>query len=115
MNGMHQEQHWALTTDSDSYLATHEYDLPPTPTLAQISMGDIYEFDDQSHVELAFISGSFLDSDGVTRPLNFPDIDDPNATHVFAQPGLASATYGLRVSNAQGSAVVNFFFWDQVS
>ena len=115
MNGMHQEQHWAYTTGSDDYLATHEFDLPPTPTLGQISMGDYYEFDDQSHVELAFISGSFLDSDGVTRPLNFPNIDDFNATRVFAQPGLASATCGLRVSNASGSAVLNFFFWDQVS
>jgi hypothetical protein len=112
---MHQEQHWAYTTGSDDYSSTHHFELPPTPTLAQVTLGDFFEFDDKSHVDLGFISGSFLDSSGVTRPLNFPDIDALDAVHVFAQPGLASAVYGTKISNASASYVVNFFFWDQVS
>jgi len=115
MNGMHQEQHWAFTTGSDDFNSTHHFELPPTPTLAQVTLGDFFEFDDKSHVDLGFISGSFLDSDGVTRPLNFPDIDSLDAVRVFAQPGLVSAVFGTRASNAYGSYVVNFFFWDHVS
>jgi hypothetical protein len=115
MNGMHQEQAWAYTTDSDNYTPTWQYELPPTNTLVQVSLGDYYEFDDKSHVDLGLISGSYLDSNGVTRQLNFPDIDAFGATHVLAQPGLTSIVYGTKVSNAAMSVVANFFFWDRVS
>lgn len=115
MNGMHQEQHWAVNTGSDDYSPTWQFELPPTNTLAQIGLGDYYEFDDQAHVDLGFISGSFLDSNGVTRPLNFPDIDSTDAVHVLAQPGLTSLVFGTKISNAAMSCVLNFFFWDQVS
>jgi hypothetical protein len=115
MDAMHQEQHWIANPNSDDYSASHHYEFPPTPTLAQITMGDYYEFDDKSHVDLGFISGSFLDSSGVTRPLTYPDIDAFDAVRVIAQPGMASAVYGARASNAAGSYVVNFFFWGEVS
>jgi hypothetical protein len=115
MNGMHQEQHWAFTTGSDDFSSTHHFELPPTPTLAQIHLADYFEFDDQSHADIGFISGTFVDGDGVTRDLTFPDIDQFDATHAFAQSGLASATFGIRVSNCAGSYIVNFFFWDSVN
>jgi hypothetical protein len=115
MDAMHQEQHWILSMDEDDSTLSHHYEFPPTPTLAQITMGDYYEFDDQSHVDLGFISGSYLDSNGVTRPLNYPDIDALDAVRVIAQPGMASAVYGAKAVHAYGSYVVNFFFWGEVS
>lgn len=114
MNGMHQEQEWAYTTGGDDYTASWQYELPPTPTLAQISLGDYYEFDDQAHVDLGFTSCTYVDQNGVTRTDNFPDIDQVGATHLFGRNGLASASYAMRVANCAASCVVNLFFWDNV-
>jgi hypothetical protein len=115
MNGMHQEENWAYTIDSDNFTASHDYELPPTPTLAQITLGQFYEFGDQSHVDLGFTSCAYLDEHGVTRTDLFPDIDDLDSVHVFARNGLARADFQIRVSNMFASYVVNFFFWDEVS
>ena len=40
MNGMHQEQHWAYNLGSNDFTASHDFELPPTPTLAQVTLGD---------------------------------------------------------------------------
>jgi hypothetical protein len=74
MNGMHQEQHWAYNLGSNDFTASHDFELPPTPTLAQVTLGDFYEFDDKSHAELGFTSCVFVDASGVTRTDTFPDI-----------------------------------------
>ena len=115
MNGMHQEQYWAYTTGSDMYSVSHQYELPPTPTCAQISLADYYEFDDKSQVDLGFTSCTYVDKDGVTRNDSFPSIDDFDVTYIFARNGLASATFELSVSNVYAAYIVNFFFWDSVS
>lgn len=112
---MHQEQRWAYTTGSDDYTASYDYELPPTATLAQVTLGDFYEFDDQSHVDLGFTSCAYLDEDGVTRTDTFPDIDNLDAVHVFGRNGLVRADFQIRVSNMAAACVVNFFFWDSVS
>ena len=115
MNGMHQEQHWSYTIDSDDHTGSHDYELPPTPTLAQITLGAFYEFDDKSHVDLGFTSCAYLDQTGVTRTDTFPDIDNFEAVRVFGRNGLARADFQSRVSNISVSYVVTFFFWDTVS
>jgi hypothetical protein len=115
MNGMHQEQHWAYTSGSDNYTVSHDYELPPTPTLAQVTLGHFYEFDDKSHVDLGFTSCAYLDENGVTRPDTFPDIDSFDAVRVFGRNGLVRADFQIRVSNVSASYVVNFFFWGAVS
>lgn len=115
MNGMHHAHYWAYTTGSDDYTVTHQYELAPTSTLAQISLSDFYEFDDQSHADIAFLGCTYLDSSGVTRTDTFPVIDAFDAVHAFGRNGLASATFGIRVSNIAASYIVNFFFWDHVS
>lgn len=115
INGMHQEQKWAYTEGSDNYSASYDVEFPPTPTIAQITLADFFEFDDQSHVDLGFTSCSFLDENGVTRTDTFPDIDDLAAVHVFARNGLVRADYQIRVSNLAAACVVNFFFCEGVS
>lgn len=115
MNGMHQTQSYAYNVESDDYTASWDWELPPTPTLAQITLGHIYEFDDKSHVDLGFTSCQYLDQNGVTRTDTFPDIDNFDAVHVFAKMGLVRADFQMRVSNISASWVANFFFWDNVS
>jgi hypothetical protein len=115
MNGMHQTQAWAYTTGSDDHTASWHFSLSPTSTCAQITLGDFYEFDDKSHVDLGFTSCQFLDASGVTRTDSFPDIDSFDATRVFARNGLARADFAMRVSNCAASCVANFFFWNSVS
>ena len=112
---MHQESRWAFTTGSDNFSSSHTFSLSPTSTLAQISMGAYYEFDDKAHADLGFTGCTFLDKDGVTRTDSFVDIDDVNAVMMFGRNKLASATYEIRVSNCYVSAILNFFFWDHVS
>jgi len=115
MNGMHQESAWAYTTGSDDYNASYQYQLPPTSTLAQISLGRYFEFDDQAHVDLGFTGCTYLDQNGVTRTDNFPDIDNFDGVLMFGRNGLASASYQIRVSNCSAACILNFFFWDSVS
>ena len=103
MNGMHQEQHWAYNLGSNDFTASHDFELPPTPTLAQVTLGDFYEFDDKSHAELGFTSCVFVDASGVTRTDTFPDIDALDAIRVFGRNGLARADFQLRVSNVSAS------------
>lgn len=115
MNGMHQEQHWGYTLDSDEQTKSYDFKLPPTPTLAQITVGDFFEFDDQSHANLGFTSCSYLDGNGVTQTDMFPGIHEGGTVHVFGRNNLTSATFQVGVSNIFVSFVVNFFFWDSVS
>ena len=115
MNGMHQEQHWGYTVGSGERTGSHDFKLPPTPTLAQITLGDFYEFGDKSHVNLGFTSCTYLDENGVTQTDTFPGIDEGGTVHVFGRHGLTSADFQVGVSNIFASYVVNFFFWDSVS
>jgi hypothetical protein len=114
MNGMHQESAWAYSFDSNDYSASFQYELAPTPTLAQISLAGYFEFDDQAHVDAGFTGCTFLDEHGVTRTESFKDIDYPDAVIVFGRNGLASASYQIRVSNCAARVILNFFFWDRV-
>jgi hypothetical protein len=100
MNGMHQEQHWGYTVDSDEQTHSDDYKLPPTPTLAQITVGDFYEFDDKSHANLGFTSCTYLDQNGVPQTDTFPGIHEGGTVHVFGRNGLTSATFsGWRVQH----------------
>src|SRR5258707_15349093 len=109
MNGMHQEQHWGYTTGSDNQTGSHDFELPPTPTLAQITLCDFYEFDDKSHVYLGFTSCAFLDASGVTHTDTFPNIDEGGVSvRVFGRNGLTRAEFQIGVSNIFASYVVNF-------
>src|SRR5262249_39218478 len=114
MNGMTFAQWWAYTTDSDDFITTHQFEFPPTSTIAEISLVRYYEFDDQAHVELGFTACSRLDEQGVTRPETFPDIGAREPVVTFARNGLTSATIGMKVSNCWAICLVNFFFWDSV-
>lgn len=114
MKGMQQASAYAWTIESGNYTMSFQYELPPTSTLAQISLATYYEFDNQAHAELGFTECTYVDQNGVTHTDTFPDIDAIDATRMFGRNGLSSASYMLRVSNCYGSAVVNFFFWDSV-
>jgi hypothetical protein len=115
MNGMHQEEWVVSTSGSDDLKATHHYLLPPTPTCAQITLGDYYEFDDQSHGELGFMFCRYLDSHGLEKTDIFQPVTGYYPTHVFARMNLIYAEFELVASNAFISGVLNFFFWNEVS
>jgi len=115
MNGMHQDQTWSYTTGSDDYSITFEDRFPPTPTCAQISVGHFYEFDDQSHADVAFTECDFVDDSGTQRTDHFLDVDAVGATNLFARMNLVRAAGEVRVSNLSASTVRNYFFWGKVS
>jgi hypothetical protein len=117
MNGMHQEQHWVVNSESDSFTASHDFELPPTSTLAQITLCDYVERDDQSYVFLGFTSCVFLDVAGVpqTDVLAAPGSKTGNEVHAFGRNGLTRADFAISVASVQASYIVNFFFWDSVS
>jgi hypothetical protein len=115
LRGQLQEQHWAFESGSDDFSHSGEVRNPPKSTLAQISLGDFYEFGDQSHVDVGFTSCSFIDDSGVPRTDSFLDVDKFGATHVFSRNNLTSASWEMRVSNIGASVILNFFFWDRVS
>jgi len=120
MNGMHCEQHWCVA-DGSGFTASHDFELPPTPTIAQIALAQLVEEDDESRGELGFTSCVYLDGSGVTRTDTFPDLDNfgvngwDTPVHVFGRNGLARADFQLRASNAWIAYVVTFSFWDNVS
>ena len=114
MNGMHCESHALYTTGGDFYSTSHHYELPPTPTIAQLSMVNDYEFDDQAKFDLGFTRVEFLDGK-VTRHANFPDIDSVNPTSIVVQNGMTRVDWGAQVSNCAVSYIVNLFYWSSVS
>jgi hypothetical protein len=115
VDGQHHDQWTAFTTGDDPVSVTGEFRLGPTSTLGQISLGDLFEFDDESHADVGFTSATFIDGNGVSRTDHFPDVDAFGATHVFARNNLTAATWELRVSNVAISTILNFFFWSHVS
>jgi hypothetical protein len=65
MNGMHYFHNYAYNLDSDDYTVSYHWELPPTPTILQLSLTSYYEFDDQAHAQMGFTHVEYLDSNGV--------------------------------------------------
>jgi hypothetical protein len=113
MNGMHCE-HWALyNTGSDDYSQSYHFELPPTPSILQLSQSGYYEFDDQSHMEMGFTHAEFIDSGGVPRHDDYSSM--PEYPTLLVISGLTRVDWLLTVSNCWADLLFNAFFWDQVS
>jgi len=117
MNGMHCETHSFGTWDSDFVTSSHEFELPPTPTIAQLSMCDYAEYDDEGRMWLTFTDIEHLDSHGVTRHQHVADLggSPPAGVKVVLGNRLVRADFGVGIENLQTNYLVNFFFWDSVS
>jgi hypothetical protein len=114
MNGMHQEAN-QLFTDSDSFNATFQFELAPTPTCAQISLSTYVELSDMARVDLGFISCTFLNKNNLTQIDKFPDARAEGAITAFARNGLSSVSYQMNIADCIATCLVNFFFWSAVS
>lgn len=114
MNGMHCEWWAPYNTGDDWYTTSHHFELGPTPTVAELSLIDYYEFDDKARVDLGFTRVEFLDG-GVTRHDDFPDIDSFSAVKIVVRNGMTRIDWSAQVSNCAVSYLVNLFFWNSVS
>ena len=119
MDGMHCEQHYLSDYyfDGDKHVsASWQYEFAPTPTIAQVTLGDFSESNHASwsEVMVGFESCTYLDSAGVTRNDSLPGTAGPSAIRVLARSGMASITYGMRSVNCSASTVLNLFFWGRV-
>lgn len=114
MNGMHYQYGWASTTGSDDYTASWHYELPPTPTIGELSLGDYFEFDDKAHVDLGFTHVEYLGPQGQTSHNDYPDIDSFDVQHDVSITNMTRADWAMRVSNCTASFLLNLFFWDSV-
>jgi hypothetical protein len=109
---MHYQWGYLYTTDSDDYTVTVHYELPPTPTIAQLSLSEYYEFDDEAHAHLGITHSEFLDSNGVTRTIDYPNI--PAYPESISVNGMTRVDWEMTVSNCWANYVFNAFFWNSV-
>jgi hypothetical protein len=98
----------------DEAYSSHQYEFAPASLIAEISMTQYYELDDECSVELGFKRCSYLDDHGVTRDESFPGPGSNSPVTVFQKNRLASATVGMRVSTCICYFIINFFIWDHV-
>ena len=93
---------------------SHHDELPPTSTIAQLSLVDYYEFAGQAHVDLGFTRVEFLDGGGVPRHDDFLSIDDFDSTKLVARNRMIRADYSMQVANCSASYLINYFFWPSI-
>ena len=97
--------------DSDSFTASYHYELPPTPTIAQLSLVNYSEGDDQSSVTLNFKSVDYLDG-AVTRRDDF-DASGYVEPTIVIRNGMARIDWVIE-ANCYVTHMINLFFWDSV-
>jgi hypothetical protein len=112
MNGMHYFHNYAYNLDSDDYTVSYHWELPPTPTILQLSLTSYYEFDYQAHAQMGFTHVEYLDSNGVTRHDDYSEV--PEYPTALSVNGLTRADWELTVSNCWADYLANFFFWGSV-
>jgi hypothetical protein len=113
MNGMHYDHNYAYTTGSDDYTVSNHYELPPTPTILELSLSTYYEFSDQAHAQLGITHVEYVDSSGVTRHIDYPSAPEyPTALSINS---LTRVDWQITVSNSWADYLLNAFFWDSVS
>ncbi len=114
MNGMHCEWWWAYNTGGDWYTTSYHYELPPTPTIAELSMIDYFEFDDRAQLDLGFTHIEYLDN-GVTRHDDFANIDSFDSTKIVVHNALTRVDWSMQITSCATSHLINLFYWDSVS
>jgi len=119
MDGMLCEEYylWDYYYSGDKHVsASWQFELAPTPTIAQITLGDFAESDHASVAQamLGFESCTYLDPSGVTRTDALPGTSGQSANRILARNRLASVTFGMRSVNCSASVVLNLFFWPSV-
>ena len=112
MNGMHTESGYAYNVEDDEFTLSFHYELPPTPSIVQLSMSAYYEFDDQASTRLSITRVEFIDQGGVPRHIDYPSI--PRYPNVAVIDGLTRVDWQVRVSNCWVDYLFNVFFWDAV-
>jgi len=116
MNGMHHSSGYAYQIGGDWHSASWHYELSPKSTLAQLTLADHYEFDDETKVDLGFTSCEFIDGDGVQHKDSFPDIDQiGGVVHKFGRNKLVRVDWEMRVYDVYSTWLLNLFYWNNVS
>ena len=111
MNGMHYAHNYLWTTESDYYTQTAHWELPPTSSIAQLTVTTYFEFDDEGSIDLGITRVEYLDGT-VTRHIDYSNI--PQYPKAVSINGLTRIDWRARVSNAWASWLLNVFFWDSV-
>jgi hypothetical protein len=106
-------EHWYLwTTGSDDYTQSYHYELPPTPTIVQLSLSNYFEFDDNAHTLMGITHDEYIDGNGVPRHDDYPIT--PVYPTVVAINGMTRVDWQFTVSNCWADLLFNAFFWDWV-
>jgi hypothetical protein len=115
MNGMHYEQHWAYNPNDDWYSASWHFELPPSNSIVQLSLGSYDEADDKALADLAITHVEFLDDQGQPQHQDFPIAVNFPAQQAISVNRLTRVDWQAIVSNAFARILVNLFFWDSVN
>jgi hypothetical protein len=113
MDGMHVFWNNAATTGSDDYTVSSHWECPPLNCMVETIIAGYYEFDDQSHAQIAMTSAEYLDSDGVTRHDDFgrPPDSNMNPRTVIYYGSLVRFDWALQVSNCWADYIMNVYEW----
>src|SRR5438034_1170462 len=103
MNGMHYEHHWAYSSDDDGYTVSHDYELSPTSTIAQVTLASV-ESAVLTGANPGFTSCSYLDDSGATLT------DTLDEVKAFGRNDLIRAEFQIYVLHTRAYYIVNFFF-----
>jgi hypothetical protein len=105
---------WAYNSGSDPYTYSNHWEFPPAPIIAQLSIADYYEFDDQATIELGFTHVEYL-AQGAPRHEDWPDIDSWDSPRALGRNSLTRIDWDMRISNCAGFFLINTFAWGSVS
>jgi hypothetical protein len=114
MNGMLYQWSWAWTFDDNVYTQSYDFSTSPKSTILELSLDNYSVIGDEPEAELAFTHVEWLDSDGVTRHMDFPDPDYFVAVPALSVNGLTYAVWLARIKNCAAKWTMNAYFWDHV-
>ena len=113
MNGMHCDTYWAYNFGDDWFSWSFSYELPPTPTIAQLTMCQLFEFQDNTAVDLGFTHQEWIDGNGVQRHQDW-NVSTDATPKLLVTTGLVRLDGAISVWGCQSQLIFNAFFWDQV-
>jgi hypothetical protein len=85
------------------YRTSRQMELPPRPTVAQVSMAAHRELRGASRAIAAITSIKYIDSNGQPQTQNFPDLYSIDRVPIVGHDGLTTVTWQIDVADAEAT------------
>lgn len=92
------------------YTASIHIELPPTPTIAQISVVEFREYSAPSALVVAFLDWTYVDQNGVTQA----EGGGAGDVKLLGKNGLTSLDLGLHAEYCSAVILLNLFYWPSI-